>query len=521
MPDRGVGAADSRGQATPSPDAVLFASYGTSREDARRASIEPVARRLREMAFGAETSGESLAGAIAGNSRAGDSAGPLFAEAYTSAKARRVLAGRGTPVPDVSEALHELARAGARRVLVQPGHLVYGTAFAQVEQAVAECRFLFSQIALGKPLLASDEDLAVVAGALAKRHPRRAGEAIVLVAHGVEGERAEVGSLYASLGLHLCMLGRDDMFVGSMNGHPGKDTVLRLLENERERLGVETVRLVPLMLTAAAHASRDINGTGERSWRSAFEAAGYEVACDLEGLGALPEVRELYAAHALAAWNEVREADKADSSVEPAGVTTRDVPVDDGAPVAKEAGAAGEWNAAGEAPSGRHLARGREDAPADAPSDYPRFPLFVSLANKRCLVVGLGGVGLRRARILASFGAHVVALDPDPSGEDVREAAGLGVEVERREWVPADLADVRLVVCATNRREVNAVIARSCRMRDIPVSVADSAGESTFFFPAVCTSERLVAGVVSHGEDHALVARAAARVRETLGEVDR
>lgn len=124
MADGGTGAAHSRGQATPSPDAVLFASYGTSREDARATSIAPVAECLRA-GFGCEEEASPEAGAVLGAARLhADAATPLFAEAYTSAKARRVLAGRGTPVPDVSEALHALARSGARRVLVQPGHLV-------------------------------------------------------------------------------------------------------------------------------------------------------------------------------------------------------------------------------------------------------------------------------------------------------------------------------------------------------------------------------------------------------------
>ena len=43
----------------------------------------------------------------------------------------------------------------------------------------------------------------------------------------------------------------------------------------------------------------------------------------------------------------------------------------------------------------------------------------------------------------------------------------------------------------------------------------------TFFFPAVCATERLSAGVVSTGAEHALTARAAAAMRETLTACDR
>lgn len=451
--DDGHDTREPTGDAAGTWDAVLFASYGTSREEARAASIAPVARTLR--------------GGLGCDGAAPDA--PIFMEAYTSAKARRVLARRGVQVPDVSEALHALARSGARRVLVQPGHLVFGAAFAQVTRAVEECRFLFASLVLAEPLLSSDADLAVVAGTLDACHPRRTGEALVLVAHGVEKGGACAGSVYASLGLHLRELGRDDAFVGSMHGYPDASAVVRLLELDRARLGITRVRLVPLMLTAAAHASRDIAGARPGSWRTALEAAGFEVVPELEGLGSLPEVRELYLAHAREAWASAPQA---------------------------------------------------EAAAADGLPEHARFPLFCDLHGARCLVVGLGSVGLRRARTLVAFGADVTAIDPSPRDGAAEEATRLGVVLRRREWQPADLEGMRLVAAATSEPAVNDIIARACGRAGIPVSVASSARLSTFFFPAICASERLVAGVASGGAEHELVARAAACVREVLREVD-
>ena len=562
MTHRGEGAADSGGAATPPFDAVLFASYGTSREEACAASIAPVAACLREGLgcrtvcsvvagrlvipgeasaevanpagdAGAEVAapaGEASAEAAApvagdaGAEAAAPAAGapgceprPLFLEAYTSAKARRVLDRRGTHVPDVSEALHALARAGARRVLVQPGHLVYGAALAQVEQAVSECRFLFTRLVLARPLLASDEDLEAVARALAERHPRYGGEALVLVAHGTEGIAGAVGSVYATLGMHLRVLGRDDAYVGSMNEFPRAADVVRLVGLDRERAGegpaVHRVRLVPLMLTAAAHASRDINGEQDGSWRSAFERAGYEVVCELEGQGALPAVRELYLAHARAAWDAVAEAPAGGGS--PSGGDSSSGGPGGGSPSDGGPGG-GALNDGGASDTGApHV--GPQDAVA---TSHTRFPLFVDLRGSDCLVVGLGTVGLRRARTLARFGARVTALDPALRPEDEREATALGIQVERRDWVPADVEGKRLVVAATDVRAVNAVVARACGRAGVLVSVADSAEESTCYFPALCESAHLIAGVVSDGAHHELTARAAASVRAALREVD-
>ena len=145
-----------------------------------------------------------------------------------------------------------------------------------------------------------------------------------------------------------------------------------------------------------------------------------------------------------------------------------------------------------------------------------KFPLFVDLAGKRCVIVGAGAVGMRRARVLSQFGARVTVIDPAPAGEAVRELDGLGARLERRSWRAEDVDHATLVVAATDVRAVNAAVADACDERGIPVSVADRAAESTFFFPAICRSEHLVAGVVSHGDDHALVARAARSVRAEL-----
>ena len=52
------------------------------------------------------------------------------------------------------------------------------------------------------------------------------------------------------------------------------------------------------------------------------------------------------------------------------------------------------------------------------------------------------------------------------------------------------------------------------------MSVADCEAECSFYFPAVCTGEDLVAGVVSTGKDHHRTARAAREIRKVLEELE-
>ena len=149
------------------------------------------------------------------------------------------------------------------------------------------------------------------------------------------------------------------------------------------------------------------------------------------------------------------------------------------------------------------------EKPAQTP---PRFPLFVPLAGRLCLVFGAGKIAARRVSVLRRFGAVVRVIAPE-------SPAGLSL-YEQRGYERGDLAGAFLAVAATSERAVNARIAADCRAAGVPCSVADSAGESTFFFPAICEGGGLVAGVVSDGAHHEKTALAAKRIRAVLEETD-
>lgn len=417
---------------------LVIAVYGTSRTEARGRSVDAMVRTL-EDAFRAEKSAEA----------------PCIV-AYTSAKARARLEARGERVPDVAEALEQLWACGVRRAVVADAHLVDGRAYQSVREAVDEKAPMFDEVRLSRPLMETAADVEAVARVFEERLPRRDGASYVLVGHGAEG----AGQLaYLALGYALRVRGRDDIAIGLLRGEPS-------MENIAAQLGAEDplpheVRLVPLMLTAAGHVERDIEGT----WRARFEQAGYAVSVAHEGIGAWPELCRLAVAH-------MREA--------PAR--------------ARRVSAASQAEAA---------ARGR-------------FPLFVSLVGADCLVVGAGEVGRRRAEALARFGARVTVIDPR-AGESVSPCAG--IQVRRRPYEADDEDGRALVVAATDDRSVNRSIGERCRRLGIPVSVADAPDECTFFFPALCENDELVVGVTSRDATrsaHAAVSRAASHIRHVL-----
>lgn len=370
--------------------------------------------------------------------------------------------GRGAG-PTVPEALMLLRRAKVDRVVVASTHLVAGEVHSRCALDVARASALFPELLLVPPLLSGERDVRAVAAALGEVLPPRPGRALMLAGHA--GAAASLAHL--SLEHALWVAGRTDALVGD----PRSLARAALPEDVRE------VLLAPLSMGLGVHAHRDFLG----GLRSDLEGRGLTVEAREACLLDLPAVRELLLAH-------VREA-RPLPGARPSGPVT------------------GGFAPAG---SGR---MGPVPAALGSASAVPgpaRFPLFVDLAGAPCLVVGCGTVGSRRARALLAHGARVNVVDS-------RGCAPEGARRLVRAYEPGDEEGMRLVVAATDDRSVNELVAGRCRDAGIMVCVADAPAEGSFVFPALCETDRLVAGVVSRTGEHSLVAAAAAVTRDDIG----
>lgn len=119
------------------------------------------------------------------------------------------------------------------------------------------------------------------------------------------------------------------------------------------------------------------------------------------------------------------------------------------------------------------------------------FPMYVSLENKNCLVVGGGKVAKRKADTLYSFGAKVTVLAVEFK-EDFSKYHKVQKEFQRE-----DIGAYFLVVAATDNRKVNQEISMICKEKGIAVNVADSGEDSSFLFGATEKRENMVVSVNS------------------------
>ena len=142
----------------------------------------------------------------------------------------------------------------------------------------------------------------------------------------------------------------------------------------------------------------------------------------------------------------------------------------------------------------------------------PLFPLLTDIENKKAVIAGGGKIALRRAMTLQKCGAHVKIISPSFCGE----IKDLGFELVEKKYESSDLDGAFLAVAATNDRNANKKLAEDAKRAGIAVSVADAAGESTFFFPSLVTEEEVSVSISAAGLSPKLVRLLADRVREVL-----
>ncbi len=206
----------------------------------------------------------------------------------------------GVSIDNVQEALDRAADNGVKELVVQPTHLMNGLEYNDLVEEVGNYADAFEAVTIAEPLLTSDADFAAVADAIVEATAQYDdGEtAIVFMGHGTE---ADSNAVYAQMQQVLTDKGKANYFIGTVEAAPSLDDVVALVEQS----GCKRVVLQPLMVVAGDHANNDMAGDEEDSWKSVFEAKGYEVVCVLQGLGENEAVRELFAEHAQAAVDSI------------------------------------------------------------------------------------------------------------------------------------------------------------------------------------------------------------------------
>lgn len=251
--------------------AVLVVSFGTTYEENRELTIGAIER------------------AISRNYEGYD-----VARAFTSKIIRRVLTERdGLTVYSVEEAMKRLSADGYEELVIQPTYMIKGIEYDETVQTVEANKALFSRCIMGRPALDSEEDFCEIVKITAKELQNCYNDktAVVLMGHGSDHE---ANSAYEKLDRCFKHAGYPNFAVGTVEANPSLSDILMRVK----AMNVEKVLLSPLMVVAGEHVNHDMAGEDEDSWKSVFEAAGYQVSCILRGLGEYEGIQQLFIKHA-------------------------------------------------------------------------------------------------------------------------------------------------------------------------------------------------------------------------------
>lgn len=213
-----------------------------------------------------------------------------FFRAFTSGMIIRKIAKEEGISIETPEALAaRLAQDGYEEVICQSLHVIPGNEYEKLCEQLEKNRF--KRLEIGKPLLWQDTDYLRCGRALLGHFPKLAqDEALVFMGHGTDHQ---ANASYALMENTFRFLGAERVYIATVEGFPNFDYILRRL-HKRE---VNKVYLAPFMIVAGDHAQNDLAGEQEDSWLSMLQKEDYEVEVLLRGLGAFPEIAELFASH--------------------------------------------------------------------------------------------------------------------------------------------------------------------------------------------------------------------------------
>ncbi len=194
-------------------------------------------------------------------------------------------------VMNVSEAFEMLKKEGYGTVLVQSLHVMNGAEYHEIIKAAIPYGNAFKDLKFGWAMLTSHEDYVAAAEAMATTFPEmNEGEAVVLMGHGTHHH---ANAVYACFEKTFHTMGYDNVFVGTVEGFPTLDDVVK----ELEKNNIKKVTLMPMMMVAGDHASNDMAGDEEDSWKVMLKQKGYEVDIYLHGMGEIKAIRDLFIKH--------------------------------------------------------------------------------------------------------------------------------------------------------------------------------------------------------------------------------
>jgi len=143
-----------------------------------------------------------------------------------------------------------------------------------------------------------------------------------------------------------------------------------------------------------------------------------------------------------------------------------------------------------------------------------RYPIFLDLTGKKCVVTGEGYEVAGKVRVLAEASANVFYINPEAATE-IRELVEGGlVQWETRGFLPQDLDDCFLIITSCPN---NAEIFRLAEERKVLCNAVDDPKHCRYSYGSVHRQGDLTIGISTNGVAPAVAVRLKQQFQKEIG----
>lgn len=146
------------------------------------------------------------------------------------------------------------------------------------------------------------------------------------------------------------------------------------------------------------------------------------------------------------------------------------------------------------------------------------YPIFLDVMGHRCVVVGAGAVGQRKAQSLLSAGAKVTVVAPKAAARVELLSVEGKLQWLAEAYQPSHLDGARLVFAATDDPELNQRVAADARARGALVNVAEPPEAGDFAVPATVRRGEICIAVSTGGASPSLAKKLREQIETVVGE---
>jgi precorrin-2 dehydrogenase len=145
------------------------------------------------------------------------------------------------------------------------------------------------------------------------------------------------------------------------------------------------------------------------------------------------------------------------------------------------------------------------------------YPVSLDIKDRKCLVVGGGGVGTRKVKTLVECGAKVTVVSPGVSSQLLELVNNGLIVLEKRSYKETDLDGMFLVIGTTDSEKLNRQISMDAEKLNMLCNIADRPEVCNFILPSIVNRGDLTISISTSGKSPALAKKLRIELEEQFG----